>query len=79
MKKLLATVGIATGLTFGIAGSATAQTPDQTKSSEDDNNGEMGWIGLAGLAGLLGLLGLKRHDREVTDYDRTRTDMSSRS
>jgi LPXTG-motif cell wall-anchored protein len=74
MRKALAGMAMAAGLTLAPAVDAV-HAQDATEESDDDN-GNMGLIGLAGLLGLAGLAGLKRRDNR---YDADTTTRGSRS
>ena len=67
MRKILAGVALASGLTLVPALDAVHAQDDTTE--EDDDDGNLGLIGLAGLLGLAGLAGLKRRDNR---YDSRR-------
>ena len=65
MRKLVAGVVLASGLT--VVPALDAVHAQDATTEDDDDNGNLGLIGLAGLLGLAGLAGLKRRDN--TRYD----------
>ena len=71
MRKLLAGVALASGLTLVPALDAV-HAQDAT-TEDDDDNGNLGLIGLAGLLGLAGLAGLKRRDNRYDSRRDTET------
>jgi|GEM_PF-6883917 len=62
MRKAIAAVVIASGLTLA---PAVGQVHAQEATTEDDDGDNTGLWGLLGLAGLAGLAGLKRRDNRV--------------
>lgn len=73
MRKVLASIGLASVLILGPATASFAQTDQAAAQADDDDDDDSDKTGLWGLLGLLGLAGLAGLKRRNDPYDRNTT------